>query len=317
MHPLAPSPLRSTRRPKAAFTIVEVLLTVTIMGLMMVAITRLLTSVRVTRDRIHNIQETQMAGPVIVDMIVRDLYAIHVADRPRELHLRIQDRVEYGLDADRIDFVASTDAREAFIDGERQLRADLCEVGYVTRVRPDDDQFLELFRREAFGVDDDPFAGGNYTFLTDRVKSLVIDVYIEDGPDVEPLQDWGLNSQDTETHGLPAWIEIRLTLENAPRLLREQIERSSRERATVTYIRTIRFPEGLRFKDDTEVPRFGIPQEPTEGSGEDGEDGDGNNIAQNPDDFLNQGGQDGPRGQGTNQGPTGPTKQAVQVDPNK
>lgn len=280
---MVPSPFHPMRRSKAAFTIIEVLLTVSIMGMMMVAITRILTSVRVTRDRIHNIQETQMAGPVIVDMIVRDLYAIHVADRPRALHLRIKDRVEYGLDADRIDFVTSTDAREAFLDGERQLRADLCEVGYVTRVRPDDDQFLELFRRESFGVDDDPFSGGNYTFLTDRVKALVIEVFTEDGPDVEPLHDWGLNHQDTETHGLPAWIEIRLTLENAPRLLREQIERSSRERATVTYIRTIRFPEGLRYEDDTSVPRFGVPQKPSEASG-DGEDGE--NIAQNPDDFA-------------------------------
>ncbi|MFT7676511.1 MAG: hypothetical protein ACI8QC_000482 [Planctomycetota bacterium] len=305
------------RQSKAAFTIVEVLLTVSIMGLMMVAITQLLTSVRVTRDRIHNIQETQMAGPVIVDMIVRDLYAIHVADRAREFHLRVQDRVEYGLDADRIDFVTSTDAREAMLDGERQLRADLCEVGYVTRVRPDDDEFLELFRREAFGVDENPFHGGNYTFLTDRVKSLAIDVYTLDGPDEEPLQEWGLNQQDTETHGLPAWIEIRLTLENAPRLLREQIERSSRERATVTYIRTIRFPEGLRYEEDEDVPRFGIPQRPAEGSGE-GEEEEGDNIAQNPDDFTNtlnnQGRGDQQRSSPTND--SGKSKPVTIADPN-
>lgn len=300
------------RRSKAAFTIIEVLLTVSIMGLMMVAITQLLTSVRVTRDRIHNIQETQMAGPVIVDMIVRDLYAIHVADRPRELHMRIQDRVEYGLDADRIDFVTSTDAREAFLDGERQLRADLCEVGYVTRVRPDDDQFLELYRREAFGVDEDPFSGGNYTFLTDRVKSLVIDIYFEDGPDVEPLQEWGLSQQDTETHGLPASIVVSLTLENAPRLLREQIERSSRERATVTYVRTIRFPEGLRYEDDTTVPRFGIPQKPSEESGEDEEDSE--NVASNPDDFT--GNQPGNRTDRDNVNGTAQDKEVLRADPN-
>ena len=255
----APESMRRRRHPKLGFTIAEVLITVAIMSLILVAITRVLNSVRVTRDRIHNIQETQLAGPVIIDMIVRDLRGIHVMDRPRASHLSVADRVEYGLDADRIDFVTTTNSREARVEGDQLLRADICEVGYMARVRPDDDQFLELYRREDFGVDDEPFSGGRYTFLSDRVKSLTIDVYQEDGPDIEPLPDWGGQDTDEEFHGLPAWVEIRLTLENTPRLLREQIERSSRERATVVYTRSYRFPQGLRFEDESGVPSYGIP----------------------------------------------------------
>lgn len=260
MRPIADRP---RPRQERGFTIIEVLIAVAIMGMMMVAVTKILTTVRVTRDRIHNIQETQLAGPVIVDMIIRDLRGLVVTDRPQMLHIAIEDRVEYGLDADRIDFVTTTNSREAFVYDDRPLRADICEVGYVTRVRPDDDQFLELYRREDFGVDEEPFAGGSYSFLSDRVKALTIDVYAEDGPDVEPLTDWGIDLNDPETQGLPAWIEVRLQLENTPRLLREQIERSSRERATVTYVRSYRFPEALRFEDDGQVPSYGIPTRPS------------------------------------------------------
>ena len=268
------------RAARRGFTIAEVLITVAIMSLMLVAITRVLNSVRITRDRVHNIQETQLAGPLIVDMIVRDLRGIHVTDRPRATHLSVEDRVEYGLDADRIDFVTTTNSREALIDGDQRLRADICEVGYMARIRPGDDQFLELYRREGFGVDDEPFSGGRYTFLSDRVKALTIDVYPEDGPDIEPLPEWGGEVSDPEFQGLPAWVEIRLTLENTPRLLREQVERSSRERATVTYVRSFRFPEGLRFEDDEAIPRYGIPAPSTADEGDaeapapENEDGD-------------------------------------------
>ncbi len=280
---MRPNRLRRQRRHGQGFTIIEVLIAVAIMGMMMVAVTKILTTVRVTRDRIHNIQETQLAGPVIVDMIIRDLRGLVVTDRPQMLHIAIEDRVEYGLDADRIDFVTTTNSREAFVFDDRPLRADICEVGYVTRVRPDDDQFLELYRREDFGVDEEPFAGGSYSFLSDRVKALTIDVYAEDGPDVEPLTDWGIDLNDPETQGLPAWIEVRLQLENTPRLLREQIERSSRERATVTYVRSYRFPEALRFEDDGQVPSYGIPTRPSGGETDDGStttgggDGEGGN----------------------------------------
>ena len=71
------------------------------------------------------------------------------------------------------------------------MRSDVHEVGYRLRPNPTDDDFLEIYRREDFGVDDEPFDGGNYTFLHDRVKRFDVQVFTEDGPDAEPLDDWG------------------------------------------------------------------------------------------------------------------------------
>ena len=67
------SRLRHPRRSRAAFTIIEVMIAVAIMSMMLVAILQVLSAVRLTRDRIHNTQETQMAGPIIMDLITQDL----------------------------------------------------------------------------------------------------------------------------------------------------------------------------------------------------------------------------------------------------
>jgi type II secretory pathway component PulJ len=237
------------------FSLVEVLVALLIVSGIMLALVQLLDATRITRDTIHNIQETQLAGPAIMDLIERDVRALMVYDTAPDRVLRIKDRVVLGHDADRIDFVASTDSVVLNELDHRFLRADCNEVGYVLRINPQDDQFLELYRREDFGVDDEPFDGGAYTFLHDQVKDFDIAVFEEEGPDAESIEDWG---DDEEHVGLPLRIEIRLTLELAPRLAHEQLKIVSVDKRTVTYTRLIRFPEPLLAQLEHQ-PIPGIP----------------------------------------------------------
>ena len=118
------------------------------------------------------------------------------------------------------------------------------------------------------GVDEEPFDGGEFSFLHDRVKSLDIRVFLEDGPDAEPVDEWG-NENDEENIGLPARLEITLTLELSPRIGREQIRIQSVERRTQVYRRVIRLPEELRV-EDTEIVMLAIPSPPTSGETEGG-----------------------------------------------
>ena len=255
---------------RAGFTIIEVMIAVAVMSLMLVSILQVLSAVRTTRDRIHNMQETQLAGPIIMDQIQQDLLAIHTLGRSKIDHLRVVDRVQYGLDADRVDFVTSSTSREPFYIDGKVRRSQICEVGYVTRTNPDDDEFLELYRREDYGVDEEPFAGGTYTFMSNRVKALRIEVFEQDGIDEEPLMEWGNpESSEAEQMGLPASIVISLVLENNPRLLQEQGEFNSTQLMTVTYQRTIRFPEMMRAQED-QLAFLAIPTSPT-APGEPGE----------------------------------------------
>ncbi len=232
------------RGSRAGFTLVEVLLVLMIMSGILVTMAEVLTAARTSRDTIHNVRETQLAGPAILDLIEHDLRGIYVFNIEPKLTLRIVDRVEAGLDADRSDFVTTTNGLVLEPSSSRFLRADVNEVGYCLRTNPDNNDFLELYRREDFGVDDEPQLGGNYTFLHDRVVGFDIRIYEEDGVDVDEHASWG--SDHDEFSGIPARIEIDLSLELAPRLLHEQLALAPIHARTVTHRRVIRFPEGLR-----------------------------------------------------------------------
>lgn len=275
---------RAADRGRAGFTLIEVLVTVLIMGMLMVSITQILSSVRMSRDTIHNIQETQLAGPAILDLIERDLRGLVTCNIPLENQIRIRNHVMLGQDGDSIDFITTTDSLLWTYDGDRAVRADINEVGYRLRTSPENDDFLEIYRREDFGLDEDePYDGGGYMFLHDRIKSFDILAYAEDGIDAEEFEDWNTEYADDEFRGVPAWIEITLTLETAPRLNREQIAIAPVDRRTYVYRRIIRFPESLRVPPD-KTPRVAIPTAPggeeetttqTQGSGSDDASGSG------------------------------------------
>ncbi len=230
----------------AGFTLVEVLVVVLIISGIMLAITQVLDSARVSRDTIHNIEETQLAGPAIMDLVERDIRAMITYDLPIESLLRIKSRVVSGLDADSIDFVSSTDSLAAWDINRRATSNDYNEVGYRLRPNPQDKDMLEVYRRESFGVDDKPFEGGQFVFLHDRVRHFDIQIYKEDGPDADPIEEWNVAQNDTDKQGLPARLQIELTLELAPRIQREQIVFKSADKRTITYRRVIRIPQALR-----------------------------------------------------------------------
>ncbi len=242
----------------SGFTLVEVLVVVLIISGIMLAITSVLDSARVSRDTIHNLEETQLAGPAIMDLIERDIRAMITYDLPIESMLRVKNRVVSGLDADSIDFVTSTDSLAAWDVNRKAASNDYNEVGYRLRPNPEDKDLLEIYRRESFGVDDKPFDGGQFIFLHDRVRHFDIQIYTEDGPDATPLEEWNVNATDPDKMGLPARLQIELTLELAPRIQREQITVRSVDKRTITYRRVIRIPQGLR--DALKAPP--IPQIP-------------------------------------------------------
>ncbi len=240
----------------AGFTLIEVMLTLLIMSGILLSLTQLLTAARRSKDTIHNIKEHQLAGPAILDLIEADLRGLFIYNRTRVNHISIENDVISGLDSDRIDFVTTTDNLALRYEDDELATYDVNETGYCLRPNPNYDEFLEIYRREDAGVDDEPFSDGVFQFLHDRVKGFDIKVYEEDGPDAESEEQWG--AEGSENIGIPAWLEIELTLELAPRLAREQILFVSRDRSTVTYHRVIRLPENLRMEEN-KIPIPGVP----------------------------------------------------------
>ena len=229
-------------RARLGFSLVEVLVVLLIVGGLMLALTQLLEAARISRDTIHNLQETQLAGPAIMDSIERDLRSMLTYDRRPEELLQIRNRTIYGLDGDGIDFVTTTNSKVLIQVDRRLVRSDINEVGYRLRPNPDDDDFLEIYRREDFGVDDEPFDGGTYTFLHDRVKQFDIQVFDESGFDAEPIDEWVYAEDEAP---LPLWLEISMTLELSPRITREALRYAPVDKRTVTYTRVVRLPHHL------------------------------------------------------------------------
>jgi len=299
--------LRPMRRlARAGFTLIEIMITLLLMAGILLTITQVLTGARKTRDKIHNIQDSQKAGPAILQRMEQDLRAIYTHDRDRAFFLRVRDNTLGGADADKLDFVASVRSLIKYRedDNEDFHLAPINEVGYHLRRRPDNDDFMEIYRREDFGVDELPFEGGRYALLHDRVKGFNITVYRKDGPEEEPEDYWDAE-EDLEMVGLPTRIEIELTLELAPRLTGEQIVF---DRRTITYHRVFHFSELQRNGIATQV----VPSIPTqEPPSEDG-NGDGNgtgvggtgdpNDPNNPTDGGIDGGSGDPTGGGTGGG---------------
>jgi len=262
---------RERRSTNGGFTLIEVLLTLLIMGMLMLSMTQILTAARYSRDTIHNIQETQLAGPAIMDLIERDMRGLFTYNRGRAQHLRVVDRVMLGLDSDSLDFITTTDSKVLAEIDNRFIRADINEVGYRLRPSPESDEFLEIYRREDFGVDDEPFEGGRFVFLHDRVKSFEVQVYLEDGlDDNEPLDEWGVDERSPEV-GIPARVEVSMTLELQPRIMREQLRIVPLDRRTVTFRRVIRLSEALRAEEENlVVPLIPLPGANPQSGGEQG-----------------------------------------------
>jgi len=257
-------PLRRRTRPssRAGFTLAEVLVTVLIMAGIMLSVTQILYTARISRDNIHNIRESQLAGPAIMDMIERDLRGLVTYNRTKAQHLRVVDDVDMGIDGDSLDFVTTTDNLVQRFEQEAFLDTTINEVGYRLRPNPEYDQFLEIYRREDAGIDEEPFEGGEFTFLHDRVKGFDIQVFAEDGTEAEPFTSWGV--EDSDDIGVPARLEITLVLELQRRIEREALRRAPTYLVEVTYKRVIRLPESLRVDEEQIV----VPRVPTPSSGQ-------------------------------------------------
>lgn len=262
---------------RRGFTLIEILITLLLMAGILLTITQVLTGARKTRDKIHNLQDAQKAGPAILQLMEQDLRALYTHDRDRAFTLRVRDNTLGGADADSIDFVGAVRSLIKYreTDNEDFHLAPINEIGYHLRKRPDNDDFLEIYRREDFGVDELPFAGGRYSLLHDRVKGFNIAVYREDGPEVEPEDYWDAE-EDLEMVGLPARVDLELTIELAPRLTGEQIVF---DRRTLTYRRTFHFSEIQRSAMSAQVipsiPNWQPPaDEPQPGVGDPGGEDD-------------------------------------------
>ncbi len=239
------SRIRHLRR-QLGFTLMEVLVAMFISAMIMVAVLGSLDSTQKAVDAIHNITLVEKAGPRLVSMIREDLSRLAVYDAAEYQVLYGESRTSpRGADADRINMLVHRRSANPYPDPVtgRTFRSPINEVGYWVRQRPGSDDFLQLYRREDFMVDDEPFAGGFFAPLNDRIISFDLVYFGEPEYDPNSEDNW-----DSMQEGqLPYCIELNLELEVQPRKSAESKQILGANYARLEFSDFLVIPENTRW----------------------------------------------------------------------
>jgi prepilin-type N-terminal cleavage/methylation domain-containing protein len=232
-------------RQQNAFTLMEVLVSLFISAMIMTAIFASLESTQKAVDTIHNITLTERAGPTLVKMIRQDIDRLAVYDAGEYQLFKGESKVLHGADADRLDMLVRGLSTMPYYDPylNRSMFGPVNEVGYRLRERPGSSDFLELYRREDFLIDDNPYEGGSFALLSDRIISFNLSYYEEPAFDPRPEDNW----DSKENAQLPFCIGLDIELEIQPRKSAESREILGANRARLEFNDLLVIPENTRW----------------------------------------------------------------------
>lgn len=275
----APSPAEAARRA-AGFTLVELMVSLALVGFLLVGIYSILDVNLRTRDVLERDALLARVGPALLDVIEADLRRAWVLDIHEDVVFEGTPRMLGGRNADEMVFLTTVDSTKTHRVGEREVPSDLCETGYRLRTNPTNDDFLELWRRQDYHIDEEPLADGTYELLHDRIVSFQVRYLERLREDERPLDAWIAKDR----HELPAAILIDVELEVLPRVA----DAAAGARApTLRYQRVVTMPQenALVMRVHPMIPDYirgglgGVLGSPSTGGSDEGglgdADGDG------------------------------------------
>jgi len=228
------------QRKTSGFTLIEVLLAITIMSIMMIGLYTTLNVTLDTGEMIEREVRTARMGPEILDLMEEDLRRAWVVNLAGDVVFRGEDRMIHGFSADSLSLISTVDSTMTQRVGLEEVRSDLVETGYRLRSNPDHPELLELWRRQSYHIDDEPLDDGVYQFLSGRIESLELRYYKDRVLSNEPLEEWDAE----EEHALPAMIDIKLTIEVRPRSVDGQGQPRTSDSRIRTYHRVVMLNPG-------------------------------------------------------------------------
>jgi len=206
-------PRRGPARDVRGFTLVEVLVALSIMSLVMVALYSTLNTTLDTRDMLTRDVKAARLGPQILELFERDLRRAWTFNIEGDMVFKGESRTMLGESADTLVFLTSVDSTLTQRVGDMEVTADICETGYRLRPNPTVPDVLELWRRQSFHIDEDPLEDGTYELVHDRVISLRLRYYADEDVETDELEEWDAS----EMHELPSMVKIQLGIEVGPR----------------------------------------------------------------------------------------------------
>ncbi len=266
-HPRYPGRLRT----ETGFTLMEVILAITIVSLIMLTIYGTLYAMIDAKQQIEKEGIKAKSGPPIMKLIEQDVSSVWCMNIHNNDVFIGEDNTVNGEAADSIHMITATDSTIVEMSGEEAVRSDLCEVSYRIRANPSNPDYLELYRRQDFHVDDEISEGGRYELLYEHVKSFEVKYYKDLVEDADEYDEWDAK----ERNRLPAAIEVILTLEIDPRIVGYSLDDMSRD--TLEFNRVIFLPAGseLTMAVRPVIPSLVEPEDDATGGGGGGSGGGG------------------------------------------
>jgi type II secretion system protein J len=256
------------------FTLIEVLLAIAITATVMVTVATTFHVMLNARDVVDELAESTEAGPRILNLIERDLQGIWTYNVKDNVVFRGRDMDVGGRDADRMDFLTTTDAVGFVLDLQNVPRKPtICEVGYWFKPNARYRDVFEMWRREDPMIDDDLISQGSFQLVHDRVKSFKVTYYRELGYEAKEELEWNSSVEDR----LPKRIKVEFTIERkrGSRNVVNDVEIDDFEGAEKTYVRHFvfdsRYDEALAA-NSARIPVF-PPEPPQEDPGAGGAGG--------------------------------------------
>ncbi|MBL8754915.1 MAG: prepilin-type N-terminal cleavage/methylation domain-containing protein [Planctomycetes bacterium] len=252
------------------FTLVEVLLAMTITGVVMTTVATTFHVMLNARDLVDDLAESTEAGPRILNLIERDLRGLWTYNVYNNAVFRGRDMDVGGRDADRIDFLTTTDAVGSVLDlNNLPRKPTICEVGYWFKPNPKYRDVFEMWRREDPMVDDDLITQGTFQLVHDRVKNFKVTYFRSLGHEALEEHSWDSAMEDK----LPTRMKVEFTIERkrSSRNVVSDAEIDDFEGAEKTYVRHFVFDrkyEGILAANNARIPVFPPePAAPEEGGG--------------------------------------------------
>ena len=178
------------------FTLIELIVTLLILGLLFTMIASILMSVLEAKKKVEAKTSLSKVGQAVIGLMTRDLQSLYAYDLDKVF--KGENRSEGSIELDSIQFVAAV---KSYPDKEGN-QSGMVEVGYVLKEREGRSGIYTMFRRESSEVDADPFAGGKYYEVYNFIRSLKIQ-YLRDG-------SWADEWKETST--FPEAVKIEITL---------------------------------------------------------------------------------------------------------
>jgi general secretion pathway protein J len=207
--------VRGKSATKAGFTLLELIVAVTVLAFMTILLYGAFSGMKRTRDGLTRVQDRYREGRLALSRIVRDLQGAYVSQ-----HLPINQQIttlktafigSQATPADRLDFNTFTNIRR---DRDSHV-SDQLEVSYFAEPSVESSGTTDLVRRSSQYLDLKPEAGG-------RIDIVATDIDLFDLSFLDPTTSQWLDTWDTtqatgQQNRMPLQVRVTLILNGGRR----------------------------------------------------------------------------------------------------